>query len=134
MTPRPAGGGYLPWDPQVADFRFYNAAEYLRKVEELAEREGLETVIGAHLVPLPAKGRRGFEGADPTGPIETIRERREFWEELMGAVKAEMDRGTESFMVSARLDTTPWENIRGYDEEKFAQLIDRIAAYYAIGW
>jgi len=136
VTPRPAGGGYLPWDPQVADFHFYNAVEYLRAVEALAEQQQLDTVIGAHLVPLPVlEGERKgtFAGAEPTGPIVQIRERREFWEGVMGAVKAEMDSGTESFMVANTLDLTPWKDIRGFNKRKFKQLIDRIAAYYAIG-
>jgi hypothetical protein len=62
-----------------------------------------------------------------------ITERREFWEGLMQAVKAEMDRGTESYLVSNRLDLSPWENIRGFNKRKFKQLVDRIAAYYSIG-
>jgi len=132
VTPRPAGGGYLPWDPQVADFHFYNAVEYLQSVERLAEQEQLDTIIGAHLVPLP-QGKGQFAPAPTTGPIIQIRERREFWEGLMDAVKTEMDSGTQSFMVSSRLDLSPWENIRGYNKRKFKQLVDRIAAYYAIG-
>lgn len=132
VTPRPAGGGYLPWDPQVADFQFFNAVEYLRSVEELVAEEDIDTIIGAHLVPLPG-GKGQFVAAPTTGPVVQITERRIFWEELMAAVKAEMDSGTESFMVSSRLDTTPWEGIRGYNKRKFKQLIDRIAAYYAIG-
>lgn len=136
VTPRPAGGGYLPWDPQVADFQFYNAVDYLKQVEALAEREQLQHVVGAHLVPLPGSRKTGgpaFVGADPVGPIVQIRERREFWEQLMGAVEAEMASGTESFMVANRLDLSPWEGIRGYNKRKFKQLVDRIAAYYAIG-
>jgi glyoxylase-like metal-dependent hydrolase (beta-lactamase superfamily II) len=136
VTPRPAGGGYLPWDPQVADFQFYNAVEYLRSVEQLAEAENIDTVIGAHLVPLPGKsadGKAQFAPAPTTGPVIQITERRIFWEELMAAVKAEMDSGTESFMVSGRLDPSPWQDVRGYNKRKFKQLIDRIAAYYAIG-
>jgi glyoxylase-like metal-dependent hydrolase (beta-lactamase superfamily II) len=132
MTPRPAGGGYLPWDPQVADFHFYNAVEYLQSVEQLAEQEQLDTVIGAHLVPLP-QGKGQFAPAPTTGPIIQIRERREFWENLMNAVRMEMDSGTQSFMVSSRMDLSPWENIRGYNKRKFKQLVNRIAAYYAIG-
>ena len=132
VTPRPAGGGYLPWDPQVADFQFYNAVDYLRSVEQLVKDENIDTVIGAHLVPLPA-GKGQFEAAATTGPVVQITERRIFWEEIMAAVEAEMDAGTESFMVSSRLDTTPWEDVRGYNKRKFRQLIDRIAAYYAIG-
>jgi glyoxylase-like metal-dependent hydrolase (beta-lactamase superfamily II) len=132
MTPRPAGGGYLPWDPQVADFRFYNAVEYLQALEALVKDKNINTVIGAHLVPLP-QGKGKFSAAPSTGPVIQITERREFWEKLMRAVKSEMDSGTESFMVSAKLDPTPWEHIRGYNKRKFKQLVDRIAAYYAIG-
>jgi len=132
VTPRPAGGGYLPWDPQVADFQFFNAVEYLRAVEELVNREQIETVIGAHLVPLP-QGKGQFAPAPTTGPVIQITERREFWEGLMSAVKAEMDSGTQSFMVASRLDLSPWENIRGFNKRKFKQLADRVAAYYAIG-
>lgn len=132
VTPRPAGGGYMPWDPQVADFHFYNAVEYLRATEALAEREQLDTIIGAHLVPLPM-GKGEFRAADPTGPISTLRERREFWEKLLAAVKAEMDAGTESFLVSSRIDLTPWESSPGYNKRRFRLLVDRVAAYYAIG-
>jgi hypothetical protein len=51
----------------------------------------------------------------------------------MMAVKAEMDSGTESFMVANRLDPAPWEKLPGYNRNKFKQLVDRVAAYYAIG-
>jgi len=132
VTPRPAGGGYLPWDPQVADFQFYNAVENLRAIEALVQEEQIDTVIGAHLVPLP-EGKGKFVAAPSTGPVVQITERREFWENLLQAVKAEMDSGTESFMVSNRLDLAPWEDIRGYNKRKFKQLVDRVAAYYAIG-
>jgi hypothetical protein len=44
-----------------------------------------------------------------------------------------MDSGTESFMVSGRLDLTPWQDTRGFNKRKFKQLVDRVAAYYAIG-
>ena len=132
ITPRPAGGGYLPWDPQVADFQFFNAVEYLEEVEDLVAREQIETVIGAHLVPLP-QGKGQFAPAPTMGPVIQITERRQFWEGLMSAVKAEMDSGTQSFMVSSRLDLSPWENIRGFNKRKFRQLVDRVAAYYAIG-
>jgi glyoxylase-like metal-dependent hydrolase (beta-lactamase superfamily II) len=132
VTPRPAGGGYLPWDPQVADFHFYNAVQYLESVEALVKAEQLDTVIGAHLVPLPA-GKGQFEPAPSTGGVIQITERREFWAGLLAAVKAEMDSGTESFMVSGRLDTAQWEGIRGFNKRKFKQLADRTASYYAIG-
>jgi glyoxylase-like metal-dependent hydrolase (beta-lactamase superfamily II) len=132
VTPRPAGGGYLPWDPQVADFQFHSAVEMLRAVEKLGADEDIEQIIGAHLVPLPG-GNGKLIPAPPTGPVVQITERREFWENLMVAVKAEMDSGTESFMVANRLDPAPWEKLPGYNRNKFKQLVDRVAAYYAIG-
>lgn len=131
LTPRPSGGGYLPWDPQVTDFQFYNAVAYLQAVENLAIQEGIDTVIGAHLVPLPGKG--GFTAAPATGPVVQVRERWQFWEGLLQAVKAEMDAGTPSFLVSSRLDLTPWQDIQGFQARKFKILVDRVAAYHAIG-
>jgi glyoxylase-like metal-dependent hydrolase (beta-lactamase superfamily II) len=132
VTPRPAGGGYLPWDPQVADFQFFNAVDNLRALEQLVADEDIDTVIGAHLVPLP-QGKGKFAAAPTTGPAIQITERREFWEHLMRAVKAELDSGTESYLVSSRMDLTPWQSTRGFNKRKFKQLIDRVAAYYAIG-
>jgi glyoxylase-like metal-dependent hydrolase (beta-lactamase superfamily II) len=132
VTPRPAGGGYLPWDPQSADMQFYNIVQSLEAVEQFASAEGLDTVIGAHLVPLPL-GKGQFEAAPFTGPISTITERRLFWDGLFKAVQAQMDAGTESYLVSGKVDLSPWENIRGFNKRKFKILIDRIAAYYAIG-
>ena len=51
----------------------------------------------------------------------------------MGAVKAEMDAGTESFMVPNRVDLTQFQDIPGYRKDKTKELLARIAAYYAIG-
>ncbi len=132
VTPRPSGGQYFPWDPQVADFQFYAAVDTLKAVEKLVAEQNIHTVIGAHLVPLP-QGKGKFKPAPTTGPAEQISERRVFWEKLLADVKAEMDNGTQSFMVSARIDTAYWEQLPGYNKRKFKQLVDRIAAYYAIG-
>jgi glyoxylase-like metal-dependent hydrolase (beta-lactamase superfamily II) len=132
VTPRPAGGGYLPWDPQSADMQFYNIVQSLQAVEQFAIEQGIDTIIGAHLVPLPL-GKGKFEGAAVTGPIIQIRERWQFWDGLFKAVEAEMAAGTESYLVSSQLDLSPWEDIRGFNKRKFKILVDRVAAYYAIG-
>jgi len=131
LTPRPHGN-YMPWDPQVADFHFYNAVDYLKQMETLAADENIEVVLGAHLVPTP-KGKGQFGETPPTGPASSITDRREFWERVMGAVKAEMDSGTESFMVPNRVDLSQFEDIPGYRKNKMKELLARIAAYYAIG-
>ena len=131
VTPRP-GGDYLPWDPQAADLQFYNIVQSLKAIEKFALDEGLDTVIGAHLVPIPA-GKGKFGAAEITGPISSIGDRWRFWDGLFKAVLTEMDSGTESFMVSNRMDLSPWENMRGFNKRKFKITVDRIAAYYAIG-
>ena len=51
----------------------------------------------------------------------------------MNAVKAEMDSGTESFMVPVWVDLTQFEDIPGYRKTKMKELLARIAGYYAIG-
>lgn len=131
LTPRPHGN-YMPWDPQVADFHFYNAVQYLQQMEQLAAEENIETVLGAHLVPKPV-GKGQFAATPSTGPASSITDRRLFWEKVMNAVKAEMDSGTESFMVPNRIDLTQFEDIPGYRKNKMKELLARIAAYYAIG-
>jgi glyoxylase-like metal-dependent hydrolase (beta-lactamase superfamily II) len=131
LTPRP-GGNYMPWDPQVADFHFYNAVEYLKQMEQLAIDEKIEIILGAHLVPKPM-GKGKFGATESTGPPSSITDRRMFWEKVMGAVKKEMDSGTESFMVPNRVDLSQFEDIPGYRKNKMKELLARIAAYYAIG-
>lgn len=131
LTPRPHGN-YMPWDPQVADFHFYNAVEYLEKMEQLAADENIEIILGAHLVPKPM-GKGKFSPTASTGPASSITDRRIFWERIMGVVKAEMDSGTESFMVPNKVDVSQFEDIPGYRKNKTKELLARIAAYYAIG-
>ena len=129
----PPTGNYFPWDPQVADFHFYNAVQFLEKTEALAEREGITTLIGAHLKPVPKPGGGGLTGLPSTGPISAVKERRIFWDTLIKAVKAEMDKGTLSFMISGRIDKSEFEKIPGYKEKDFKLLVNRVAAYHAIG-
>jgi glyoxylase-like metal-dependent hydrolase (beta-lactamase superfamily II) len=128
----PPSGWYMPWDPQVADFHFYNAVNYLRQLEALIERERITTLLGAHLVPVPL-GKGQFGGMASTGPASAVAERRRFWEQLMTAVKAEMDKGTVSFMVANRIDLSPFEDTRNFNKKDMKLLVNRIAAYYSIG-
>ncbi len=128
----PPSGWYMPWDPQVADFHFYNIDAYLAELEALAEREGLQQVIASHLV--PALNEQGKIAPSVTlGDIKAVSERRRFWQQSMAAVKAEMDKGTVSFIVHRKVDITPFKDTRGFNEKKFRVLLQRIASYYAIG-
>ena len=128
----PPEGRYMPWDPMAADYHFYNAVHFMEEMEALVKREGITQMIGAHLVPQVA-GPGKFKGVASVGPVTAIAERREFWDSVIKAVKAEMDKGTVSFMVSETIDKTPFEDVRDYREENFKLLVDRIASFHSIG-
>ncbi len=128
----PPTGKYVPFDPQVADFHFYNAVNYLKGMEQLAKDEGLTTLVGAHLVPV-FDGRGAFTAQPATGPIDAIRERREFWEHAISAVKEAMDNGANPIAIHQGMDFTPFEQYRGYNEEDFKILAQRIANFHSIG-
>ena len=128
----PPSGWYMPWDPMVADFHFYNIDAYLESLEQLAEQQQLKWVIAAHLVPTLNEQRK-IAPSPTLGDISAVSERREFWRQAMAAVKAEMDKGTVSFMVHRKVDVEPFRDTRGFNEKKFRLLLQRIASYYAIG-
>lgn len=128
----PPGGWYMPWDPQVADFQFQNIVQNLEAVEALVKREGITQVIASHLV--PGRDAKGNIAPSPTlGSSIAVTQRRQYWQQLMAAVKAEMDKGTPSFLVHLKVDTKPFESARGYNKKKFRELLKRVASYYAIG-
>ncbi len=128
----PPSGWYMPWDPVVADFHFYNAVAYLEALRSLAAAEGIGQIIGAHVVPVP-DGPGRFRALPSVGPISAVDERIRFWRTIMALVKNEMDAGTPSFMVPARIEPGELATARGYDDRSFRLLAGRIAAYYAIG-
>ena len=110
--------------------------------EPPAEGEAIEVAEGVLWIRLPLPmaldhvNVYALDDGDSWTIVDTgfsSRRSRAIWEKLMADVKAEMDKGTQSFMVSARIDTSYWEQLPGYNKRKFGQLVDRIAAYYAIG-
>ena len=77
----PPSGRYMPWDPQVADFHFYNAVNYLRQLEALVKKEDITQMVGGHLVPVPA-GNGKLRGLPALGPTTAITERPDFLAKL----------------------------------------------------
>ncbi len=128
----PPTGWYMPWDPLIADLHFYNVVQYLDGMQALAEREGIEKLIGAHLVP-------GFDengdmfGQPSTGPVAAIAERRKFWNLVVESVKKAADEGTPTPEVHNVIDLTPFETLRGYDERNMKLILRRAGSYYSIG-
>ena len=125
-------GKYVPFDPIAADFHFYNGVNFLGEMEALAEREGLTTLIAAHLVPAP-DGPGRFKEEPTMGPIKAVAEKRIFWENVIDAVKQDLDDGANPLLVHETMDTSAFEEYRGYDKEEFKILIRRISSYLSIG-
>jgi hypothetical protein len=128
----PPTGWYMPWDPLIADLHFYNVVQYLDGMQALAEREGIEKLIGAHLVPGIDENGEMF-GQPSTGPVEAIAERRKFWNMVIESVKTATEAGTPTPEVHEAIDLTPFESLRGYDERKMKLILRRAGSYYSIG-
>lgn len=129
----PPTGRYLPFDEiNDPDFHFGNAAHYLMSVENLAERNGVEEIIGSHLV--PGVDESGEAIIYPsTGPVAALTERRVLWEQLLALVLMELNVGTPILSVHNEIDIEPFRELRGFSEEKLRRLLQRIAYFYVLG-
>ena len=95
-------GWEMEYNPTMAEGYLYNMVPYLRSVEALAEREGVTTIVSGHLALGFSESGKMF--AQPsTGPVDAVREKREFWEILFAAVAAEMAKGTSADDVADNL-------------------------------
>ncbi len=128
----PPSGRYMPFQPMLVDYRWATGIDVYKEIESLMAEEGIDSVLGGHLVMAP-NGDGTFRELPLTGPASAMTERRELWEQAMKAVKDEIDKGTPAYLAAQRVDVTPFEDLRGYDEIKMRLLLDRIAAYYAVG-
>ena len=133
-------GWEMEYNPTMAEGYLYNMVRYLRSVEELAEREGVETIVSGHL----ALGftEQGKMFAQPAiGPVDAVREKREFWEILFAAVAEEVARGTpEDEVADALLQSDQFKadfldrmDPRGWRESEVRILIRRVATYTETG-
>jgi hypothetical protein len=124
------------YNPAVSEDRVWNMVAWHRAVEALIAREGIATVIGAHINAGrdPATGRMGFVRAT-TGPVSTVTERRQFWEEIIGAARQELEAGTDparvpDVLVERRVLA---DRIVGYEPEKMRVLLRRMVSYAQTG-
>jgi glyoxylase-like metal-dependent hydrolase (beta-lactamase superfamily II) len=129
----PPTGRYMPFDPiPDPDMHLGNAVPYLQSVEDLAERNGIETIIGGHLVLAPDdKGNMVVRPS--TGPILAVTERRLYYEQLLAVVKAKLDTGAPILSVHEQIDLEPFRDLRGFDEAKMRLYLQRAAYFYILG-
>jgi glyoxylase-like metal-dependent hydrolase (beta-lactamase superfamily II) len=110
VTPYSLGLGFMPdYDPK----------EWLRTLKELEARTDWQRLVGGH-------------GA-PTGNRDAMAIRRAFLEQLMAAVKIEMDKGRSVEEIGATIDLPDFKDVRGY-KEQIARAAERIYHYYEMGW
>jgi len=132
-------GWEMEYNPTMAEGYLHNMVPYLRAVEELAEREGVDTIVSGHLALGFDKNNKMF--AQPsTGPIDAVREKREYWEILFKFVADEMATGTSADELPDALLAKPEfrqgflaRMERGWRESEVWILLRRVATYTVTG-
>jgi hypothetical protein len=124
----------------MAEGYLFNMVPYLRSVEALAKREGVKTLVSGHLaLGFDENGKMFAQPA--TGPIDAVREKREFWEILFAAVAAEMATGTSADDVPDKLlastqfkkDFLDRMHRKNWQEAEMWILLRRVATYTETG-
>ncbi len=133
-------GWEMEYNPTMAEGYLFNMVPYLKSVEALAKREGVATIVSGHLaLGFDDKGKMFAQPA--TGPIDAVREKREFWEILFAAVAAEMATGTKPDDVADKLlasddfkrDFLGRMDPKGWKASEVSILIRRVATYNVTG-
>lgn len=97
--------------------------EWIRSLKEI-EQLDFDTVVSAH----------GPHNQPAIEPASVVTEQREYLEDLMAAVKKEMDAGTHNPDKLRKIVKLPkYEKWRAYDQW-LPMNIERIWAYYHMGW
>ena len=133
-------GWEMEYNPTMAEGYLYNMVPNLRAVEKLAKREGVKTIVSGHLA-LGFDEQGKMFAQPPTGPIDAVREKREFWEILFAAVAAQMAQGTTAddlpdvLLNSAQFkeDFLDRMDRRSWQEAEMWILLRRVATYTETG-
>jgi len=122
----------VPWNPTVPDYQLWNIVPFFKAAEELAQREGIATLVGGFIA--IGTGADGKPFLQPSaGPVSAITEQRIFWETLLGDVKAQLDTGTPTRDIMKKLDLTPFQQYQRYSERSMEILVRRVASLHTTG-
>jgi glyoxylase-like metal-dependent hydrolase (beta-lactamase superfamily II) len=129
----PSRGWTKEFNPTVPDTYLHNMVPYLKAVEQLAADNGVQTIVGGHIS--IGRGPDGKPFLQPAaGPVSAVTEKRMFWETVIGAVRAEMAKGTVGEQVADKLAGSDFESkIIDYDRGEMAILYRVIASYLQAG-
>lgn len=122
----------LPRNPTVPDYQLWNIVPFFRAAEQLARQDGIERLVGGFIA--IGNGPDGQPLLQPsTGPIAAVGEQRLFWEQLIGAVKAQHDAGTPLRDVMQKLDLTSFRQYPRYSERRMEILVRRVGSLLTTG-
>lgn len=122
----------IPWNPTVPDYQLWNFLPFFRAAEDLAAREGIQTLVGGYIsIGSGADGKPFLQPA--TGPIAALHGQREFWERLFGDVKAQLDAGVPPRAIIRKIDLAPYQQYPRYSERSMEILVRRVASRYTTG-
>jgi glyoxylase-like metal-dependent hydrolase (beta-lactamase superfamily II) len=132
-------GWFMEYNPTMSDTHLFNMIPYLKEVEKLIDEEGIETIVSGHLsTGYDDEGNMIMLGS--TGPAVAISEKREFWEQLYGFVRAEMETGTpleyvpDKVLASQKFQNEFVDMIRrGFEPDEMWILLRRVASYIESG-
>ena len=142
MIPRPANMMFInnsvnppramfPWNPTLPNLKLHNLIPYFTAIEDLAAREGVDTMIGGFIAFGVKDGKPFLEPA--TGSIGVVSEQKEFWQKLLTAVKTEYDAGTPPKQMINKIDLEQFSGYPLYSKSNIETLIRRVASLYIIG-
>ncbi len=96
----------------------YDPGEWVRTLKEV-EQLPFENFMSAH--------------ADAVAPKAALVERRMFLEDIMAIVKRELDAGTPTDEIVAKIDLPQYSHLAGYGTA-FPGMVTRLRSYYVMGW
>jgi glyoxylase-like metal-dependent hydrolase (beta-lactamase superfamily II) len=121
-----------PWNPTIPNNYPHNYIAFFKSVEALADREGIETLIGGFMAigMGPDKKPMVLSGA---GPVSAVRDQRIFWELVMSEVKAALDAGIPPKQMSKKIDLKQFSKYPGYSPRIMDVTFRRIASMFITG-
>jgi hypothetical protein len=135
-------GAALPWNVTLADTAMWNLIPFLKRVEDMAAREGVTELAGSMISTRVGPDHRPAL-YPPVGAISVVADQRRFWEMLYSDVKAAMDAGVPANQIGSKIDFDKYKDIRrrntgekdprAADEKAFGIIARRIASMYTTG-
>jgi hypothetical protein len=122
----------VPWNPTLANEHLHNYLPFFRAAEDLARREGIETLVGGFIAFGIGPDKKPFL-YPAAGPISTLADQRIFWEKVMKAVKEALEAGVPPKQLARRIDMTQFSAYPLYNPRSMQIVFRRVASLYITG-